>query len=83
MLELFEILFSQGYDDLNFLLEQMRSEPLTMELLEEIGVKKVGHRHILLAFLEEEIYKYLRKSMPVCSSCCSHKNTPPVPSLEE
>lgn len=74
LLDLFEILISQGYDDLNFLLEQMKSEPLTLELLEEIGIRKIGHRMMLLACLDEELFRYLRKSVPVKSSCCSNKN---------
>ena len=83
LLEIFEILTSQGYDDLHFLLEQMRSEPLTLELLEEIGVRKIGQRMTLLAFLEEEIHRYLRKSVPIRSDCCAQKQEVAVPSLKE
>lgn len=81
--DLFELLISQGYDDLSFLFEQMRSEPLTLQLLEEIGVKKIGQRLILLAFLEEEVHKYLRKSAPVHSSCCTKETLTPISSLED
>jgi hypothetical protein len=75
---LFKLLVSQGYDDLNFLIEQMRTEPITLSLLEEIGVEKIGHRMILLAHLEAETEKFCRKSFPIKSNCCSKQ--PAVPS---
>jgi Ankyrin repeats (3 copies)/SAM domain (Sterile alpha motif) len=83
MQELFDILISQGYDDFNFLLEQMKSEPLTLQLLEDIGIKKIGHKLILLAALEDEINKYFRKSMPINSSCCSKEKYSPILPLDE
>lgn len=69
--DLYETLIQNGYDDLSFLIEQMKTEPLNEEILEKIGVRKLGHRKILLAFLEEEAEKYFRRSFPVKSSCCS------------
>lgn len=63
---LFGPLYSNGYDDLDFLIAQIRSnEPLTSEVLEEIGIKKVGHRLKLLALLDEEAFKDIRQSIPV------------------
>ena len=58
---LFQILHSNGYDDLDFLIAQVRStDTLTMEILEDIGVKKSGHRAKLMALLEEEAYRETR-----------------------
>lgn len=68
---LFGVLVEQGYDDLKFLLEQMRTNPLNLEILQEFGVCKIGHRMILLAHLEEETQKFCRKSFPIKSSCCN------------
>ena len=81
--ELFEVFVNQGYDDLNFLLEQMKTEPLTLEVLKEIGVNKIGHRLIVLACLEDEINKFLRKSAPIASNCCSKKTAEELSSLKQ
>lgn len=80
---LFGVLIGQGYDDLKFLLEQMRSNPLTLEILEEFGVHKIGHRMILLAHLEEETQKFCRKSFPIKSSCCSKQPAQPAGHLKD
>lgn len=53
---IFEQLIDAGYDDLDLLLGQMRSEmPLTLSHLQEIGIEKPGHRTRLLAGLEEAV----------------------------
>lgn len=78
---LYETLTQNGYDDLNFLIEQMKTEPLNEEILEKIGVHKLGHRKILLAFLEEETNKYFRRSFPIKSSCCNENNPQTTPEL--
>jgi len=53
---IFEQLIEAGYDDLDLLLGQMRSEmPLTLSHLKEIGIEKAGHRVRLLAGLEEAV----------------------------
>jgi hypothetical protein len=63
---LFPPLYTNGYDDLDFLLAQIRSsEALTVQVLEEIGIQKLGHRLKLLALLEDEAFKDMRNSMPV------------------
>lgn len=54
---LFEGLFNNGFDDLDLLLYQMKNgagTQVTLELLQQGGVKKPGHRAVLLALLEEE-----------------------------
>ena len=80
---LFKLLISHGYDDLNFLVEQMRTEPLSLELLEEIGIRKIGHRMILLAYLEAETQKCCRNSFPIKSSCCSKQPALPAVDLKD
>lgn len=80
---LFKLLISQGYDDLNFLIEQMKNEPISLKLLEEIGISKIGHRMILLAHLEAETQKYCRKSFPIKSSCCSKQPAQPAGHLKD
>jgi hypothetical protein len=48
-------LVDAGYDDIGQLLIQMQSTlPITLEMLEEIGVKPIGSRMRFLAFLSEE-----------------------------
>ena len=78
---LYEVLTQNGYDDLSFLVEQMKVEPLNEEILEKIGVDKIGHRKTLLAFLEQEANKYFRRSFPVKSGCCTESSTEDLPSL--
>jgi hypothetical protein len=78
---LYEVLIQNGYDDLNFLIEQMKIEPLNEEILEKIGVTKIGHRKVLLAFLEQETDKYFRRSFPIKSSCCTENSQENIPSL--
>ena len=80
---LFKLLISQGYDDLNFLVEQMRTEPLSLELLEEIGIRKIGHRMIFLAHLEAESQKCCRNSFPIKPGCCSKQPAQPAGDLKE
>jgi hypothetical protein len=80
---LYEILTHNGYDDLSFLIEQMKTEPLNEEVLIKLGVSKIGHRLIFLAFLEEETNKYFRRSFPIKSDCCFPEGSSEVPSLEE
>lgn len=63
---LFNVLYSNGYDDLNFLLAQTRSsDPLTLLILEQIGITKPGHRCKLLALLEQEAFRDLKPSLPM------------------
>lgn len=51
-----EQLIESGYDDLDLLQGQMRSElPLTLSHLQEIGISKPGHRVRLMAGLEEAV----------------------------
>lgn len=53
---LFEILVNNGFDDLEQILNQMSTEmPLTLEILENIGISKVGHRIRLMARLDKEL----------------------------
>ena len=74
---LFGILYPNGYDDLDFLLAQVRSsEPLTLEILEEIGVKKPGHRAKLLILLEEEAFKNFRQSLPIHNNLLCNSSKP-------
>ncbi|CAG9321621.1 unnamed protein product [Blepharisma stoltei] len=89
---LFGPLFHSGYDDLDFLVEQMKSnDPITTEMLRSIGINKPGHRTILLALLEEESNPKRRKSVTAASSssafgCCAAPNFNPginvYPSLD-
>lgn len=79
---LFGPLYSNGYDDLDFLIAQIRSnEPLTLEVLQEIGIKNIGHRLKLLALLDEEAFKELRQSIPVKNGFLCIKSEP-VKNLE-
>jgi ankyrin repeat protein len=74
--DLYNILYINGYDDLDFLLAQIRStDPLTLEILEKIGVSKYGHRAKLLALLEEEAFKDIRNSLPA-HNCIICSNRP-------
>ena len=79
---LYETLTLNGYDDLSFLIEQMKIEPLNEEILTNLGVDKIGHRLIFLAFLEEETNKYFRRSFPIKSDCCVQETYKEVPELE-
>lgn len=79
---LYETLTQNGYDDLSFLIEQMKIEPLNEEILQNLGVDKIGHRLIFLAFLEEETNKYFRRSFPIKSDCCVQETYKEVPELE-
>ena len=80
---LFNVLYSNGYDDLDFLLAQIRSsEPLTLNLLEKIGINKPGHRAKLLALLEQEAFKDMRLSIPVNTDFLCITKYKPLPSLE-
>jgi ankyrin repeat protein len=59
----YEVLIQNGYDDLNMLVNQMKSNmPINQESLKRIGIKKPGHRIILLAKLEDETRKKPRMS---------------------
>lgn len=52
----FEKLIESGYDDLDLLQGQMRSDlPLSLSHLKEIGILKAGHRVRFIAGLEEAI----------------------------
>ncbi|OMJ84258.1 hypothetical protein SteCoe_14681 [Stentor coeruleus] len=52
---LYENLQNNGFDNLDMLVESMRStNPLNEELLKQIGIKKLGHRLRLLSKLEEQ-----------------------------
>ena len=52
---IFENLYSNGFDDLEMLLETMQSSlPLTKEILKEIGISKIGDRLRLLSCLEDQ-----------------------------
>lgn len=54
--DIIETLIEAGYDDLDQLAVQMQSSlPITLEMLEEIGLTKVGLRMRFLAFLAEEV----------------------------
>jgi len=56
MEEIIETLLEAGYDDMEQLTSQMLSSlPITLEMLEEIGLKPVGIRMRFLAFLSEEL----------------------------
>lgn len=53
---IFEQLIEAGYDDMDLLLGQMKSDmPLTVGHLKEIGIEKPGYRVRLLAGLEETV----------------------------
>lgn len=53
--ELLEIFENSGFDDYAFILGQMKSKyPISEEILEEIGVKKPGHRNRIIGNLIEE-----------------------------
>ena len=63
LLSLYELLINSGYDDLDALIEQMRSPlPLNEENLKEAGVNKPGHRARLVMRLEEEAGLYPKRS---------------------
>lgn len=80
---LFGPLYSNGYDDLDFLLAQIRSsECLTLEVLEDIGIKRVGDRLKLLALLEEEAFKDMRQSMPVKQGFMCGAKSRTMPALD-
>lgn len=69
---LFQPFLLNGYDDMDFIHQIMRSsEPLSLRHLEEIGIKKPGHRVRVLALLEDEILR-MRKSLAINPgfNCC-------------
>ena len=81
---LFGVLHGNGYDDMDFLLAQVRSsEPLTLAILEQIGVDKSGYRVKLLALLEEEAFKNMRSSMPISSHTICSTSPTKFPTLEK
>ena len=65
---LFESLVDQGFDDVEALVTQIQEQGVTLETLERVGIKKVGHRVRLLACLEEEVSDRRRASAPVKES---------------
>ncbi|CAG9322107.1 unnamed protein product [Blepharisma stoltei] len=70
---LFQAFLHNGYEDLDFIRQIMRSaEPLTLKHLEMMGIKKPGHRVRILALLEDEILR-MRKSLaePSNFNCCA------------
>lgn len=76
---LFEILVSNGFDDLEQVINQMDSDmPLTLEILESIGIPKIGHRMRLMARLDKELQ---RDRIPISEAqspiSCYSKNTVP------
>lgn len=63
LLPIYELLINSGYDDLDALIEQMRSPlPLSEENLKEAGVDKPGYRARLMMKLEEEAGLYPKRS---------------------
>jgi hypothetical protein len=51
----YSILIESGYDDLDSMINQMRSSlPITADALKDIGIAKAGHRYRLIIKLEEE-----------------------------
>lgn len=63
LLPIYELLINSGYDDLDALIEQMRSPlPLSEENLKEAGVDKPGYRVRLMMKLEEEAGLHPKKS---------------------
>ena len=71
---LFESLVDQGFDDVEALVNQIQSDGVTLETLEKVGIKKIGHRVRLLACLEEEVNDRRRASAPVAE--VKRKTTP-------
>ena len=71
-----------GFDDLDLMIQQMRSrEPLTDEILKGIGIEKPGHRARLLAHFEEASIKQI-------NNCTTRrrekkKSACPVPEVAE
>lgn len=67
-----ETLLEAGYDDIDQLTVQMQSSlPITLEMLEEIGLKQVGFRMRFLAFLTEEIKPSRQPKKNPLTSCVS------------
>lgn len=65
----FGVLVEAGYDDLDYMLTQMRSSmPLSLQSLEQIGIRKIGHRLRLLAGLELERGQESHTKQCICSS---------------
>jgi len=62
---LFESLVDEGFDDVEALVVQIQSQGVTLDTLEKVGIKKIGHRIRLLACLEEEVNDRRRASTPV------------------
>ena len=70
---LFEVLVANGYDDLEQLVMQMSSDmPITHDVLQKIGVAKIGHRLRLLSKLDNEVTRMSTRSSDISSSlkCC-------------
>jgi len=65
---LFESLVDQGFDDVEALVAQIQAEGVTLDTLEKVGIKKIGHRVRLLACLEEEVNDRRRASAPVAEA---------------
>lgn len=60
--EVYEIMCDAGYDDIDSIINQMRSPlPMTIEELTKIGIKKPGHRYRIVIKLEEESGIYSRR----------------------
>lgn len=54
----FDILYRNGFDDLESIFQQMRSDmPLNLDILNIIGIHKPGYRYRLLAWLTEDCQK--------------------------
>lgn len=69
--EIYEMLCDGGYDDVESLVNQMRSPlPITLEELSKIGIKKPGHRYRLVIKLEED------------SGICSRRIAKKIPNNE-
>jgi len=86
---LFQPLIHNGYDDIECIFQLMKSsEPLNMETLENIGVRKPGYCARFLALLELEIKeKKVKQPKKSAFSCCSVPSSAPginlLPTLQE
>jgi hypothetical protein len=82
---LFELLVERGYGELDGLLEQVEGKKLTLQVLQGLGVVKIGERVRLMACLEEQISARYSHASPRplnrLNLCCPQVSDSSFPSL--
>lgn len=84
---LFELLVERGYGELDGLLEHVEGKRLNLQIMQGLGIAKIGERVRLMACLEEQIMTRQTQSqvspspLPRLNLCCPQATDTSIPSL--